>query len=658
MNSLAHDSKYKKTLDVMDEVRAEIQSTTGDSKFVHEAMNHIPQIIVTGAQSSGKSSVLTQLSGVKLPQKAERCTRVAILLKLRREAAQPLTITLTRPNASAEVLTDVSDTANAIDKLQQTALSESGQEQFAHGYSVEVSAIGPDKANATLVDLPGFTSTSEEDTQLVKDIVLPLLQMDNTTVLHVCKGDTDYGSLLGNDIVRPYRDKIISVFTNFDRLAPNQRESVMKTIILGTNSPRFAIMGNYEGEPENEQEHIAQFAAFEGFETEFSYGRLALIEHMEKLQTERLMECLPAAITSLQGMLHGYQERAKLIESRPTVKVILEAIGLPMDRFQKNSLTYHCAQKELIEGFTMEMSKIGLVSYGNEGLSSRKLYAGEMLAPGDVVEVLESGEPAIVASTQIRNSMTYYQLDCGQEVHGSQLHVYEDEKEAVLESIHELASKNAGLRNLINVDPHQILEPFLLEYSTKFANLANEFCTEFAAASKEYLDTTVFSNDGVSDMAQPVLKEIQRLVHLEFDRLIKKCALWIADTQEWNHAPMVFTTNDHYLDALLQRMLKEEEKGVLGQVKEAHPLLMLYYRLRAYIKVQRKVLTEATVKQIGLTFNCHLERRIQHVIDILDLDKAALLVHEPKGWSRERELLQRRCGVLHRALAKLREIQA
>ena len=210
---------------------------------------------------------------------------------------------LLRPNQQSSIeASDISDTAAAIDALQTHAMEESGQAQFAKGYSIEISVTGPNMPNTTLVDLPGFTSSSDEDTELVLDIVTPYLEMDNTTVLHVCKGDMDYGSLLGNDVIRKYYDKVIHVFTHLDRLDESQQRSVMNSIMSGSGEPRFGILGKYSGDPRFEKAETMKLSAFRGFQDKFQYGREALIEHMESFQAQRLVERLPQTAESLNSM--------------------------------------------------------------------------------------------------------------------------------------------------------------------------------------------------------------------------------------------------------------------------------------------------------------------------------------------------------------------
>src|SRR5271156_191832 len=63
-------------LDVIDVLRSQ-----GVSNYVS-----LPQLVVCGDQSSGKSSVLEAVSGVRFPTKDNLCTRFATELILRRDA--------------------------------------------------------------------------------------------------------------------------------------------------------------------------------------------------------------------------------------------------------------------------------------------------------------------------------------------------------------------------------------------------------------------------------------------------------------------------------------------------------------------------------------------------------------------------------------------
>ena len=73
-----------KLLDVIDALRAE-----GLGEYTA-----LPQLIVCGDQSSGKSSVLEAISGVPFPRKDTLCTRFATEVILRRATNEFITVSL------------------------------------------------------------------------------------------------------------------------------------------------------------------------------------------------------------------------------------------------------------------------------------------------------------------------------------------------------------------------------------------------------------------------------------------------------------------------------------------------------------------------------------------------------------------------------------
>ncbi len=71
-------------LDLVDSLRAE-----GLSEFTA-----LPQLIVYGDQSSGKSSLLQAISGVPFPRKDNLCTRFATEVILRRASDSEIRVSL------------------------------------------------------------------------------------------------------------------------------------------------------------------------------------------------------------------------------------------------------------------------------------------------------------------------------------------------------------------------------------------------------------------------------------------------------------------------------------------------------------------------------------------------------------------------------------
>ncbi len=76
-------------LDLVDSLRAQ-----GLSEFTA-----LPQLIVCGDQSSGKSSLLEAISGVPFPRKDNLCTRFATEVILRRASGSQIKVSLVCPRS-------------------------------------------------------------------------------------------------------------------------------------------------------------------------------------------------------------------------------------------------------------------------------------------------------------------------------------------------------------------------------------------------------------------------------------------------------------------------------------------------------------------------------------------------------------------------------
>jgi hypothetical protein len=77
--------QHRQLLDIIDRLRSK-----GISKYVD-----LPEIVVCGDQSAGKSSVLEAISGMSFPTKDNLCTRFATELVLRRAQNETVKISIT-----------------------------------------------------------------------------------------------------------------------------------------------------------------------------------------------------------------------------------------------------------------------------------------------------------------------------------------------------------------------------------------------------------------------------------------------------------------------------------------------------------------------------------------------------------------------------------
>lgn len=196
-------------LDVVDKLRSR-----GISRYID-----LPEIIVCGKQSSGKSSVLEAISGITFPSKDSLCTRFATELVLRRGPALPVKISIISSskeicseeeeakliafkhelNASAEeIKLDDIDSAKKAMNIDDTSKVFS-----SHVLRLELS--GPEHPHLTLVDLPGLfqagsRTQSDADSETVKSLVQDHMKRARSIILAVVSAKND----INNQIITKY----------------------------------------------------------------------------------------------------------------------------------------------------------------------------------------------------------------------------------------------------------------------------------------------------------------------------------------------------------------------------------------------------------------------------------------------------------------------
>ncbi|KAJ8125531.1 hypothetical protein O1611_g8108 [Lasiodiplodia mahajangana] len=149
--------EHKALLDTIDGLRKH-----GVEQFVD-----LPQIIVVGDQSSGKSSVLEAISRVRFPVKDGVCTRFATELVLRTDPQTRIHVQV-QPTAVSANVTYTFDEAS-FDKDDLPRITEEAKTRLLKdntSFSEDVLRIeicSPDVPQLTLVDLPGFYHSEDDD---------------------------------------------------------------------------------------------------------------------------------------------------------------------------------------------------------------------------------------------------------------------------------------------------------------------------------------------------------------------------------------------------------------------------------------------------------------------------------------------------------------
>ncbi|KAF7558749.1 hypothetical protein G7046_g5400 [Stylonectria norvegica] len=168
----------------------------------------LPQIVVVGDQSAGKSSVLEALTGTPFPREAGACTRFATEIRLRRAKETRLKVSIipdkNRPfNEQSRLLQYGGDVTGdtPFESMMRDATELIAPRnipgRFAARDILVVEKSGPDMPLLTLVDLPGLVRVanrdqSSADIQTIEVLSERYMKSPRTIILAVIGGNNDY----------------------------------------------------------------------------------------------------------------------------------------------------------------------------------------------------------------------------------------------------------------------------------------------------------------------------------------------------------------------------------------------------------------------------------------------------------------------------------
>jgi hypothetical protein len=148
---------------------SDVQLLDDIDKLRSHGISHLvalPQLVVCGDQSSGKSSVLEAIFGIPFPTKDNLCTRFATEVVLTRTSDEQVSVTITpgpgREQNGAQKLQQFNMTLTDLKvfgEVLEEAKTAMGVVEGGSAFTDDVLRIdisGPDRPHLTIVDLPGL----------------------------------------------------------------------------------------------------------------------------------------------------------------------------------------------------------------------------------------------------------------------------------------------------------------------------------------------------------------------------------------------------------------------------------------------------------------------------------------------------------------------
>ncbi|XP_054290205.1 dynamin-1-like protein [Macrosteles quadrilineatus] len=355
----------------MDEL-VEIVNQLQDVFLVSGQVVDLPQVVVVGSQSAGKSSVLEHLVGKSfLPRGVGVVTRCPLVLQLVHSSNDVVEEYAIFQHDQTKVFTDF----DLISKeIQEQTVKLAGSNKGICHVPITLKVYSNSYLNLTLVDLPGLTKIPvgdqpEDIEKQTRDMVLEYIRNPNSIILAVTPANADLTTseslALARD-VDPEGERTLAVITKLDLMDEGTdawdilsgKIIPVKLGIIGVvNRSQRDIMENKPMKKALKEE--ADFFNNQYKSIARTHGIPYLTKTVQKILTEHIKSCLPKLKDNVKEKLSKKQE-----ELRALGDVSLDKPSLLIDIMSKFSKTYCSIIKGDTENIqTTELSGGARINY-------------------------------------------------------------------------------------------------------------------------------------------------------------------------------------------------------------------------------------------------------------------------------------------------------
>ncbi|XP_075408012.1 dynamin-1-like protein isoform X4 [Tenrec ecaudatus] len=292
----------------------------------------LPQIVVVGTQSSGKSSVLESLVGRDLlPRGTGIVTRRPLILQLVHVAPEDKRKTTGEENGvEAEEWGKFLHTKNKLytdfDEIRQEIENEteriSGNNKGVSPEPIHLKIFSPNVVNLTLVDLPGMTKVpvgdQPKDIELqIRELILRFISNPNSIILAVTAANTDMATSEALKISRevdPDGRRTLAVITKLDLMdAGTDAMDVLMGRVIPVKLGIIGVVNRSQLDINNKKSVTDSIRDEYGF-LQKKYPSLAnrngtkyLARTLNRLLMHHIRDCLPELKTRINVLAAQYQ---------------------------------------------------------------------------------------------------------------------------------------------------------------------------------------------------------------------------------------------------------------------------------------------------------------------------------------------------------------
>ena len=298
-----------------------VRKTIGKNKY----QISLPQITVIGDQSSGKSSLLSEISGVSFPNNSGITTKCpAVVYTKYDEKCQDPIYFIQKEGDSEETEVKGDQLSKMILEYQKEIL----QDQKVSSTPVIITAKGKNFNDLVLVDLPGIISNGEGKKEVI-EMIERYIEPEESLILTVTEAKQDDETAQALELAKNFdrnEERTIRVLTKFDNFDSEDSES--RAIRLVSNIETLsahAVICRPDGKKYNS---YSEEEILKGFKLPPErMGVYSLKERLPQLLCELIKTNLPGLINQIQAVLHENETKlAEIGKEAPDKTAILNNI--------------------------------------------------------------------------------------------------------------------------------------------------------------------------------------------------------------------------------------------------------------------------------------------------------------------------------------------
>jgi hypothetical protein len=498
---LGTDEENSKLLDLVDKLR----------ECRVDQYIDLPQVVVVGDQSSGKSSVLEAITQIPFPTSSTACTRFATQIRLRRDNSLSQTLTkvgilANKPKDQPRYasFTQVIDEGTDFSEIFQNATNLIFQERTGNFLSkdiLSIERIGPNLPHVTLVDLPGIihnpTKTQTvEDVRAISQLSKEYMSKDRTIILPIVGCDSEYARQV---IIKDCKEadpagiRTLGVITKPDMTLTPEREAEFIDLACNRDERNKLLLGWHvlKNRAHNEKDFTTEQRDAEE-KKYFANSRWSSldesqlgIEKLRKKLSTQLIRHIANEVFKVQGDIERHLEdcKAKLKTLGPGLSTV-EQMRQELQNLCKRSGSL---TREAVQGHGINPLGEDFFPKYNDSTTrfARNLRSRVVIKNENFSDRMEKwGTSFLIEGTSLANQSQ--QTPMRGAVHGSRAPASISRREFIEREVKPLIRDNPGQELSVDINPRLVYRLFQ-SYSANWPGNADDHIGEVQVCCEQFL---------------------------------------------------------------------------------------------------------------------------------------------------------------------------